>query len=68
MELDDVLALVQEKLSTLLDARFTGKATFTFNCREGGIGNISLQVNQDFSRKDLPNTLKSDKLLTVSSQ
>ena len=62
MELEDALALVNEKLGALLSARFTGKATFTFNCREGGLGNVSLQINQDFSKKDLQNPVKSDKL------
>jgi hypothetical protein len=58
MELDDILALVNSKLGTLLEARFTGNIVFTIHCREGGVGRVSLQVNQDFSKKDLPNSQK----------
>lgn len=62
MELNDILTLVNSKLGTLLEAHFTGNVVFTIHCSQGGVGRVSLQVNQDFSKKDLSTSPKYDKL------
>ena len=53
MSLKEAVALVFEKIGRYLEERLTGKITFVFHCRDGGIGKVSLNVEQDLSKKDL---------------
>lgn len=56
MKGEDVLVLVKERMAEyLVNQRFTGQLQFTLHCRDGGVGKLSLQVNQDLVRKSLQN-------------
>jgi uncharacterized protein (DUF1786 family) len=59
---DEITDLVSEKLSRYMADKFTGQITFTFHCRSGGVGNISLEVRQDFGqvKKTVDNGPKKD--------
>jgi len=60
--MSEVSDLVAEKLIRYMDDKFTGQITFVFHCRSGGIGNISLEVKQDFGqvKKAIDNGPKKD--------
>lgn len=56
MTREEALHLVKDRMTEYLEnQRFTGQLHFTVHCRDGGVGRLSLQVNQDLSRKDLQN-------------
>jgi len=43
------LNIVKEELSHYVDGKYTGRLVFTFNCRNGGIGNLTLEVKKDLT-------------------
>jgi len=53
MKIKEAIELVIKRIADYLEKRFTGQITITFHCKDGGIGRVSLDVKQNFSRKDL---------------
>lgn len=53
MDVKGAISLIVSNLAEYLTGRFTGKITFTFNCKDGGIGSLSMKIEKDFSKKDL---------------
>ena len=53
MNVKEATALVTRKLVKYLAERFSGKLVFTFHCRDGGVGRLSLTVEQDLTRAEL---------------
>jgi hypothetical protein len=53
VSLKEAVALIMSKVARYLEEKLTGKITFVFHCRDGGIGRVSLNVEQDLSKKDL---------------
>ncbi len=54
LTLKDAVALVFSRVGAYLLQRFSGKIVFVFHCRDGGIGRLSLTVDQDLTQDDLP--------------
>lgn len=57
MSIKEAIALVTRRLAEYLVKRFSGKMVFTFHCRDGGIGRLSLTVEQDLSKTELDKSL-----------
>ncbi len=53
LSLKEAVSLVFSKVSQYLLQRFSGKIVFVFHCRDGGIGRLSLTVDQDLTQADL---------------
>jgi hypothetical protein len=53
LTLKDAVTLVFTKVGQYLSERFSGKIVFVFHCRDGGIGRLSLTVDQDLTSDDL---------------
>lgn len=53
MSIKHAVELISKYIGKYLSERFTGKLTFVLNCREGGIGKLSLQVDRDLTQRDL---------------
>lgn len=50
----DYEALVIEEMKKLRDQKFTGKASFIFDFRDGGISNLSLHTQRNLTKKEKP--------------
>lgn len=51
MSLKEAIELIFKKVSAYLAERFTGKIIFTFNCKDGGIGKLSMIVEEDLRKE-----------------
>lgn len=50
MTLKEAIELIFKKVSFYLLDKFTGKIVFTFNCKDGGIGKLSMMVEEDLKK------------------
>ncbi len=57
LTLKDAVSLVLSKVTVYLAQRFSGRIVFVFHCRDGGIGRLSLTVDQDLTQDDLDEKL-----------
>ena len=48
----DYEALVVEEIGKLKDQKFTGRSTFTFDFRDGGVSNLSLEIFRNLTKKE----------------
>lgn len=55
MNVKEAIALVSQKVVKYMAERFSGKLVFTFHCRDGGVGRLSLTVEQNLSKTELDN-------------
>lgn len=53
MEIKEAVYFLIEKISVYLSRKFSGKIIITLNCKNGGIGNISIHAKQNFDKTDL---------------
>lgn len=44
--------LVTEELIKLKEQKFTGRAVFIFDCRDGGISNLSLEIHRNLTKEE----------------
>jgi len=51
-------ALVIEEMMKLKDQKFTGRASFIFDFRDGGISNLSLELHRNLTKKEKPGESK----------
>jgi len=50
MSIDDDLKLILEEINKTNQRRFTGKMTIALNMNQGGIGQISVNLEQNLKR------------------
>lgn len=53
MTIKEAIALILQNVARYLADKFSGKLVFTFHCRNGGIGRLSLTVEQELSSNSL---------------
>jgi len=56
MSIKEAIKLISIKLCDYLRINFTGKMVFTLDCKDGGIGRLSLEIKQDLTKKELTNS------------
>lgn len=50
MTIKEALELIFRKIAFYLSEKFTGKIVFTFHCKDGGIGRLSMTVEEDLKK------------------
>ena len=53
MRVKEIVGFLFEKITFYIQNRFTGKIIITLNCKDGGIGNVSLNAEHTYRRKKL---------------
>lgn len=54
MTRENMLNIIDERTyNYLVNQRFTGSLIFTVHSREGGVSKLSLQINEELTKKDL---------------
>ena len=49
LTLEDYKEIISEEIDTMIDRNFTGKAEFTFDFNDGGIGKLSLNLERNLT-------------------
>jgi len=58
MTIKDLLCLIGQLIAKCLsEDKFTGKIVITIHCRDGGIGKATSNIEREFLRKDLTNSV-----------
>ncbi len=53
MNIKDLIAIIFNEIVAIFtgNEKFTGKITFTINCRDGGIGNCNMNVEKNINKE-----------------